>query len=119
MQTLVALYVGAGEETAPFILKKVLVKNSISDLTELETNDEEYFSFCYNGYKERAILFQCIYKETGKIPDLYKAMNMQNKIGVYCTKMLKLQIDIDFEFFCKRIALREKIDSFISTLSMT
>lgn len=52
-------------------------------------------------HKRRKLLSQCIYKVMGYDSDRtqYKPPHTRQKIGVYCTKAQKLEIELEFEFY--------------------
>lgn len=59
--------------------------------------------FSYNGKHEIKLLQQCIYKVMGAKSDktVYKPYGRRQKIGIYCTKAQKIEIELEFEFYRK------------------
>lgn len=57
--------VGGEKETAEKMLQRLLKKNGISTLEELEEDEVEYFLFSYKGRHEIKLLKQCMYKVLG------------------------------------------------------
>lgn len=74
-----------------------------SMLTSESFNDDKYIFtvFSYNGALGRKLLSQCIYKVMGHDSNRtqYKIPHTRQKIGVYCTKAQKLEIELEFEFY--------------------
>ena len=65
LQALAERGVGGEKETAAKMLQRLLEKNGISTLEELEKEEIEYFLFSYNGRHEIKLLKQCMYKVLG------------------------------------------------------
>lgn len=65
LQALAERGVGGEKTTAEKMLKKMLEKNGISSLDELEEDEVEYFLFSYKGRHEIKLLKQCMYKVLG------------------------------------------------------
>lgn len=65
LQALAERGVGGEKETAAKMLQRLLEKNGISTLEELEKEEAEYFLFSYKGRHEIKLLKQCIYKVLG------------------------------------------------------
>lgn len=65
LQALAERGVGGEKTTAEKMLKKMLEKNGISSLDELEKDEVEYFLFSYRGRHEIKLLKQCMYKVMG------------------------------------------------------
>lgn len=68
---------------------------------ELAQDKYIFTLFSYNGALGRKLLSQCIYKVMGYDSDRtqYKPPHTRQKIGVYCTKAQKLEIELEFEFY--------------------
>lgn len=103
LQALAERGVGGEKDTASKMLVRLLEKNGISSLEELETEQYEYTLFSYNGKHEIKLLRQCIYKVMGAKSDrtVYKPYGRRQKIGIYCTKAQKIEIELEFEFYRK------------------
>lgn len=65
LQALAERGIGGEKETAAKMLQRLLEKNGISTLEELEKEEVEYFLFSYKGRHEIKLLKQCIYKVLG------------------------------------------------------
>lgn len=65
LQALAERGVGGEKETAAKMLQRLLEKNGISTLEELEKEEVEYFLFSYKGRHEIKLLKQCMYKVLG------------------------------------------------------
>lgn len=65
LQALAERGVGGEKTTAEKMLHKMLEKNGISSLDELEKDEVEYFLFSYKGRHEIKLLKQCMYKVLG------------------------------------------------------
>lgn len=91
------------KETAKRKLKKLLEENDIHSLEELEADRVEYFLFSYHGKHEIRLLQQCVYKVLGAQADrtAYRSHGFRQKLGYYCTRAQKLEIELDFEFYRK------------------
>ena len=63
----------------------------------------EYFLFSYHGKHEIRLLQQCVYKVLGAQADrtAYRSHGFRQKLGYYCTRAQKLEIELDFEFYRK------------------
>lgn len=102
IQALAERGVGGEKESAQKKLEKLLADNNITefDLAEEKVN---YYLFSYSGgaYRER-LLRQVFYKVLGHKSQfkIYRTKGTRNKYGVYCTPAQKLEIDLDFEFYC-------------------
>lgn len=101
LQALAERGVGGEKDTAKKMLSKLLEKNGISSLEELEADEVEYHLFSYNGKHEITLLKQCIYKVLGAKADrtTYRTRGTRQKIGVYCTAAQKIEIELEFEFY--------------------
>lgn len=79
----------------------MLKKNGIKSLEELETDSYEYTLFSYHGKHEKKLLRQCMYKVMGVDSDrtTYRTKGTRQKIGIYCTKAQKIEIELEFEFY--------------------
>ena len=101
LQALTERGVGGERDTASKMLARLLEKNGISSLEELETEQREYMLFSYNGKHELKLLQQCIYKVMGAKNNIttYKPYRRRQKIGIYCTKAQKIEIELEFEFY--------------------
>jgi hypothetical protein len=109
LQALAERGVGGEKATAERMLEKILEKNGINSLEELEKENEEYTLFSYNGKHEIRLLHQCMYKVlTAKNGDIkiYTSKGKRQKIGVYCTNIQKIEIELEFEFY-KRVFYEE------------
>lgn len=113
LQALAERGVGGEKDTASKMLVRLLEKNGISSLEELETEQYEYTLFSYNGKHEIKLLRQCIYKVMGAKSDrtVYKPYGRRQKIGIYCTKAQKIEIELEFEFY--RNVFYEELSTFM------
>ena len=113
LQALAERGVGGEKETAAAMLEKMLAKNGISTLEELETDEVEYTLFSYSGKHEIKLLMQCFYKVLGAKEDrgTYRSKGTRQKIGIYCTKAQKIEIELEFEFY--RNVFYEEISVFM------
>lgn len=91
LQALAERGVGGEKETAQKMLNRMLEKNGISSLEELENEEYEYTLFSYNGKHEIKLLRQCFYKVMGVDSDrtVFRTRGKRQKIGIYCTKYKK------------------------------
>jgi hypothetical protein len=114
LQALAERGVGGEKETAQRMLRRMLEKNGIETLEELESEENEYTLFSYNGKHESRLLRQCMYKVMGAKESIttYRTRGLRQKIGIYCTKAQKIEIELEFEFY-KRV-FYEELDIFIS-----
>lgn len=73
----------------------------------------EYTIFSYNGKHEIKLLRQCMYKVMGAKSDrtAYKPYGRRQKIGIYCTKAQKIEIELEFEFY--RNVFYEELSTFM------
>lgn len=101
LQALAERGVGGEKETAQKKLQKMLEDNNIISLEELEEDKVEYFLFSYNGKHEIPLLKQCVYKVLGAKADrtYYRSKGYRQKLGLYCTKAQKIEIELEFEFY--------------------
>lgn len=101
LQALAKRGVGGEKTTAEKMLQKMLKKNGIKSLEELETDSYEYTLFSYHGKHEIKLLRQCMYKVMGVDSDrtTYRTKGTRQKIGIYCTKAQKIEIELEFEFY--------------------
>lgn len=101
LQALAERGVGGEKTTAEKMLQKMLKKNGIKSLEELETDSYEYTLFSYHGKHEIKLLRQCMYKVMGVDSDrtTYRTKETRQKIGIYCTKAQKIEIELEFEFY--------------------
>lgn len=101
LQALAERGVGGEKETAAKMLQRLLEKNGISTLEELEKEEAEYFLFSYKGRHEIKLLKQCIYKVLGYSDntEYYRTRGTRQKIGIYCTKAQRIEIELEFEFY--------------------
>lgn len=108
LQALAERGVGGEKTTAETMLNKMLEKHGIQSLDELETEECEYTLFSYKGKHEIKLLKQCIYKVLTAAGDktCYKSKGTRQKIGIYCTKAQKIEIELEFEFY-KRVFYEE------------
>ena len=113
LQALAERGVGGEKETAEKMLQRMLEKNGIHSLEELETEEYEYALFSYRGVHEIKLLKQCIYKVLTAAGDrtYYRTRGTRQKIGVYCTKAQKLEIELEFEFY--RNLFYEELETFM------
>lgn len=113
LQALAERGVGGEKETAEKMLQRMLEKNGIHSLEELETEEYEYTLFSYRGVHEIKLLKQCIYKVLTAAGDrtYYRTRGTRQKIGVYCTKAQKLEIELEFEFY--RNLFYEELETFM------
>ena len=101
LQALAKRGIGGEKETAEKMLQQILEKNGISSLEELENEEAEYTLFSYNGKHEITLLKQCIYKVMTAAREVtyYRSKGTRQKIGIYCTKAQKIEIELEFEFY--------------------
>lgn len=73
----------------------------------------EYTLFSYNGKHEIKLLRQCIYKVLTAAGDrsIYRTKGTRQKIGIYCTKAQKIEIELEFEFY--RNVFYEELTTFM------
>lgn len=114
LQALAERGVGGEKDTAERMLQKMLERNGIKSLDELQSEEPEYTLFSYNGKHERKLLVQCIYKVMTAAGDrrFYHSKGTRQKLGIYCTKAQKLEIEMEFEFY--RNVFYEELDIFMS-----
>ena len=114
LQTLAERGVGGEKDTAERMLQKMLERNGIKSLDELQSEEYEYTLFSYNGKHERKLLVQCIYKVMTAAGDrrYYRSKGKRQKLGIYCTKAQKLEIEMEFMFY--RNVFYEELDIFMS-----
>lgn len=114
LQALAERGVGGEKETAAKMLQRLLEKNGISTLEELEKEEVEYFLFSYNGRHEIKLLKQCIYKVMGYSDktEYYRTRGTRQKVGIYCTKAQRIEIELEFEFY--RNVFYEELSTFMS-----
>ena len=113
LQALAERGVGGEKDTAEKMLQKMLEKNGIQSLDELQSEKYEYVLFPYNGKYEKKLLKQCIYKVLTVAGDrtYYRTKGKRQKLGIYCTKAQKIEIQMEFDFYRK--AFYEELDIFI------
>lgn len=101
LQALAERGVGGEKTTATKMLQKMLEKNGIKSLEELATEEVEYFLFSYSGKHEIMLLKQCMYKVIGAAAGrhYYRTKYTRQKLGTYCTKAQKIEIELEFEFY--------------------
>lgn len=114
LQALAERGVGGEKTTAEKMLQKMLEKNGISSLDELEKDEVEYFLFSYKGRHEIKLLKQCMYKVMGHSDHTkyYRTAGTRQKIGIYCTKAQRIEIELEFEFY--RNVFYEELPSFMN-----
>lgn len=114
LQALAERGVGGEKTTAEKMLKKMLEKNGISSLDELKEDEVEYFLFSYKGRHEIKLLKQCMYKVMGYSDhtEFYRTAGTRQKIGIYCTKAQRIEIELEFEFY--RNVFYEELPSFMN-----
>ena len=114
LQALAERGVGGEKTTAKNKLEKLLKDNGINSLDELEEEKYEYTLFSYNGKHEIKLLRQCIYKVMGAkaARTSYRTRGKRQKIGIYCTKSQKIEIELEFEFY--RNVFYEELDTFMT-----
>ena len=114
LQALAERGVGGEKDTAEKMLQKMLERNGIQSLDELQSEEPEYTLFSYNGKHERKLLVQCIYKVMTAAGEMrcYHSKGKRQKLGIYCTKTQKLEIEMEFEFY--RNVFYEELDIFMS-----
>lgn len=100
LQALAVRGVGGEKETASKMLQAMLEKNGINSLEELESEEFEYILFSYKGKHEIKLLRQCMYKVMGANSDrsVFRSPGTRQKIGIYCTKAQKIEIELEFDF---------------------
>lgn len=98
LQALAERGVGGEKSAAEKFLQDLLKKNNISSLKELENEEREYTLFSYNGKHEEKLLIQCIYKVMTNADNtkFYSTKGRRQKIGIYCTKAQKIEIELEF-----------------------
>lgn len=113
LQALAERGVGGEKETAEKMLQRLLKKNGISTLEELEEDEVEYFLFSYKGRHEIKLLKQCMYKVLGASEKIvsYRTSGTRQKIGIYCTKAQRIEIELEFEFY--RNVFYEELSTFM------
>lgn len=113
LQALAERGVGGEKDTAKKMLQKMLEKNGIKSLNELESEKYEYTLFSYNGKHEIKLLKQCMYKVLTAAGDItiYRTRGTRQKIGIYCTKAQKIEIELEFEFY--RNVFYEELSTFM------
>lgn len=113
LQALAERGVGGEKDTAAAMLQKMLEKNGIYSLEELETEEREYTLFSYKGRHEIKLLRQCMYKVMGAKSDrtTYRTAGTRQKIGIYCTKAQRIEIELEFEFY--RNVFYEELSTFM------
>lgn len=113
LQALAERSVGGEKTTAQKKLAKLLKDNGINSLDELQKEEYEYTIFSYNGKHEIKLLRQCMYKVMGAKSDrtAYKPYGRRQKIGIYCTKAQKIEIELEFEFY--RNVFYEELSTFM------
>lgn len=113
LQALAERGVGGEKTTAQKKLQKMLEDNGITSLEELETEKYEYTLFSYRGKHEIKLLKQCIYKVLTAAGDrtYYRSRGTRQKIGIYCTKAQKIEIELEFEFY--RNVFYEELTTFM------
>ena len=113
LQALAERGVGGEKTTAQKKLAKLLKDNGINSLDELQKEEYEYTIFSYNGKHEIKLLRQCMYKVMGAKSDRteYKPYGRRQKIGIYCTKAQKIEIELEFEFY--RNVFYEELSTFM------
>lgn len=82
-------------------------------MEELESEKYEYTLFSYRGKHEIKLLKQCIYKVLTAAGDRtsYRTRGTRQKIGIYCTKAQKIEIELEFEFY--RNVFYEELSTFM------
>lgn len=113
LQALAERGVGGEKTTAEKMLQRLLEKNGISTLEELEEDEAEYFLFSYKGRHEIKLLKQCMYKVLGASEKIisYRTRGTRQKIGIYCTKAQRIEIELEFEFY--RNVFYEELSTFM------
>lgn len=113
LQALAERGVGGEKTTAQKKLAKLLKDNGINSLDELQKEEYEYTIFSYKGKHEIKLLRQCMYKVMGAKSDrtAYKPYGRRQKIGIYCTKAQKIEIELEFEFY--RNVFYEELSTFM------
>lgn len=114
LQALAERGVGGEKDTAAKMLQKILEKNGIHSLEELQEDEVEYFLFSYKGKHEIKLLKQCMYKVLGAADHTvyFRTKGTRQKIGIYCTKAQRIEIELEFEFY--RNVFYEELPSFMS-----
>lgn len=100
LKTLAERGVGGEKKTAEKKLRKLLDDNDIT-LEELSEEEAKYHLFKYRGKHEKRLLKQCIYKVMGAADHtaFYRTTGEREKVGIYCTKAQKIEIELEFEFY--------------------
>lgn len=111
IQALAERGVGGEKETAARKLQELLEKNGISSVEELAQDEYIFTLFSYNGVLGKKLLSQCIYKVMGYNSDRtqYKQPRTRQKIGIYCTKAQKLEIELEYEFYERLFEEQQKL----------
>lgn len=94
--------VGGEKTTAEKKLAQLLKANGLSE-QDLADDTEELYMFSYTYPYRQKLLGQIIYKVLGASKQIayYRTKGTRNKLGVYCTPIQKLEIELDFEFYSK------------------
>lgn len=73
----------------------------------------QYHSLNMRRKHEIKLLKQCMYKVMGAKSDIttYKPYGRRQKIGIYCTKAQKIEIELEFEFY--RNVFYEELSTFM------
>lgn len=114
LQALAERGVGGEKVTAAEKLKKILERNGLQSIEELKGEEAEYFLFSYNGKHEIKLLKQCMYKVLGAAEKItyFRTRGTRQKIGIYCTKAQKIEIELEFEFY--RNVFYDELTNFMS-----
>jgi len=101
LQALAERGVGGEATTARKKIEQLMGKYGIQSLDELAEEKAEYFLFSYNGELEKILLKQCMYKVIGYEHggrEYYHTTGYRQKVGVYCTKAQRIEIELEFDF---------------------
>lgn len=103
LQALAERGVGVEKNAAEKMLQKMMEKNGIRSLDELQSEKYEYVLFPYNGKYEKKLLKQCIYNVLTATGDrtYYRIKGKRQKLGIYCTEAQKIEIQMKFDLYRK------------------
>lgn len=103
--------VGGEKETAQIILQELMKKYGVTD-EDLEQDETELTWFRFRDNIEEKLLAQIIYMVTNKIPYGCKRERRVKKLGIECTVVEKMEIELNYEFYKK--AMVEELKIFFS-----
>lgn len=93
--------VGGEKETAEKKLAQLLKDNGLTE-SDLNNDAINYYLFSFKYPYREKLLGQVIYKVLGASQQyaIYHSRGTRNKLGIYCTAAQKLEIELDYEFYC-------------------